>query len=138
MLKFRRQVVQMVLNHCKKEAPYEACGYLAERSGIILCHYELTNVDKSEVHFSMDPGEQFAAVRHMRANGIKLRAVYHSHPKTPAHPSREDVRLAHDAGLSYVIVSLLDDSLNSFRMENAGFEREDIEIIEEKPDEPFA
>ncbi|MFH1965001.1 MAG: M67 family metallopeptidase [Acidobacteriota bacterium] len=116
----------------------EACGYLAEKDGIIIQHYELTNLDGSEIHFSMDPVEQFAAVRSMRAAGYKLRAAYHSHPKTPARPSPEDVRLAYDVDLSYVIVSLLDNKIKSFKIKNAGLEKEEIEIIEEKTHEPFS
>jgi len=34
-------------------------------------------------------------------------AVYHSHPATPARPSLEDLRLAHDPKMVYVIVSLM-------------------------------
>jgi proteasome lid subunit RPN8/RPN11 len=126
------------LGHGKREAPLEACGYLAEKDGIIVRHYELTNMEESERYFSMDPVEQFAAVRSMRAAGYKLRAAYHSHPKTPARPSREDVRLAYDADLSYVIVSLLDNNIKSFKIKNAGLEKEEIEIVEEKTDEPFS
>ncbi len=138
MLRIQRSVVRDILGHGKREAPLEACGYLAEKDGIIIRHYELTNMEGSEKYFSMDPVEQFAAVRSMRAAGYKLRAAYHSHPKTPARPSREDVRLAYDADLSYVIVSLLDNNIKSFKIKNAGLEKEEIEIIQEKTDEPFS
>lgn len=115
--------------HVKREAPLEACGYLAEREGIVIGHYELTNVRASEVRYAMDPEEQFAAVRRMRADGLRLRAAYHSHPTTPARPSTEDLRLAYDRGLSYVIVSLIDFSMRSFQMKEGAFEQEAIEII---------
>ncbi len=138
MLRIQRSVVRDILGHGKREAPLEACGYLAEKDGIIVRHYELTNMEESERYFSMDPVEQFAAVRSMRAAGYKLRAAYHSHPKTPARPSQEDVRLAYDVDLSYVIVSLLDNNIKSFTIKNAGLEKEEIEIIEEKTDEPFS
>ena len=138
MLRIQRSVVRDILGHGKREAPLEACGYLAEKDGIIVRHYELTNMEESERYFSMDPVEQFAAVRSMRAAGYKLRAAYHSHPKTPARPSQEDVRLAYDVDLSYVIVSLLDNNIKSFKIKNAGLEKEEIEIVEEKTDEPFS
>ncbi len=138
MLRIQRSVVRAILGHGKREAPLEACGYLAEKDGIIVRHYELTNMKESERYFSMDPVEQFAAVRSMRAAGYKLRAAYHSHPKTPARPSQEDVRLAYDVDLSYVIVSLLDNNIKSFKIKNAELEIEEIEIIEEKTDEPFS
>lgn len=129
MLRIRSAVVEGIMAHVKREAPLEACGYLAERDGIVIGHYELTNVKASEVRYAMDPAEQFAAVRRMRADGLRLRAAYHSHPTTPARPSAEDMRLAYDRGLSYVIVSLIDFSMRSFQMREGAFEQEEIEII---------
>ena len=64
------------------------------------------NLDHRHDHFTMDAREQFDAVKNMRVNKLKLAAVYHSHPETPARPSQEDIRLAFDPEISYVIVSL--------------------------------
>ena len=130
MLRIQQNVVKDIIAHVRREAPLEACGYLAEKDGIVTRHYELTNMDVSEVHFTMNPVEQFAAVRSMRAAECNLRAVYHSHPSTPARPSAEDIRLAYDVDLSYVIVSLLDNNVKSFKVKNAALENEEIEIID--------
>lgn len=130
MLRIRSAVLEGIMAHVKKEAPLEACGYLAERDGIVIRHYELTNVKASEVRYAMNPAEQFAAVRRMRAAGLRLRGAYHSHPTTPARPSAEDLRLAHDRDLSYVIVSLIDYRIRSFTMKEGAFEREEIEIVD--------
>lgn len=130
MLRIQQNVVKDIIAHVRREVPLEACGYLAEKDGIVTRHYELTNMDVSEVHFTMNPVEQFAAVRSMRAAECNLRAVYHSHPSTPARPSAEDIRLAYDVDLSYVIVSLLDNNVKSFKVKNAALENEEIEIID--------
>lgn len=130
MLRIQQNVVKDIIAHVRREAPIEACGYLAEKDGIVIRHYELTNMDVSEVHFTMNPVEQFAAVRSMRVAECNLRAVYHSHPSTPARPSAEDIRLAYDVDLSYVIVSLLDNNVKSFKVKNAALENEEIEIID--------
>ncbi len=130
MLRIQLKVIKGITDHVKREAPVEACGYLAEKDGIVIKHYELTNMNASEVRYSMDPAEQFAAVRSMRSAGSNLRAAYHSHPRTQARPSAEDIRLAYDAGLSYVIVSLLDYCIKSFKIKNGTFEKEAIEIID--------
>ncbi len=68
----------------------------------------------------------------MREKGLKPAAVYHSHPETPARPSEEDIRLAFDPDLSYVIVSLADPraSVNSFKINDNNVDPEIIEIIE--------
>lgn len=94
--------------------------------------FRLKNVDASPEHFSFAPAEQFAAVRQMRAAGVRLRAVYHSHPATPARPSIEDIRLANDPALSYVIVSLAGElpEVKSFRIRDGQAAVEPLNIIE--------
>jgi proteasome lid subunit RPN8/RPN11 len=76
----------------------------------------LTNTDQSAEHFSMDPAEQFAAIKDIRNRGWVLLGNFHSHPATPARPSAEDIRLAFDSSLSYVIISFQNDppELKSF------------------------
>ena len=110
-MNINQDVIQSIIDHAKKEAPYEACGCLAEKEGVITCHYGLTNLDKAAEHFSMDPQEQFTAIRDMRSKGLKLAGIYHSHPETPARPSEEDIRLAYDPEVSYVIVSLAESGV---------------------------
>jgi proteasome lid subunit RPN8/RPN11 len=56
----------------------------------------------------MDPNEQLAAVKDMRANGLVPLGNWHSHPESPARPSEEDKRLAYDPTVNYLILSLMD------------------------------
>jgi len=107
ILQIEEKILAALLAHGRREEPNEACGYLAARDGVVCRHFELTNIDAAPDHYSMDPAEQFAAMRLMREEGLQLAAVYHSHPATPARPSVEDIRLAHDPGIIYVIVSLM-------------------------------
>ena len=133
MLKIKQEIVDRIVAHGRNEAPLEACGYLAEKDGVISQHFELTNIDKSPVHFSMDPSEQFAVVKECRNQGLKIRAVYHSHPETPARPSNEDIKLAYDPSLSYIIVSLAeaDSNIKSFIIHKGVVELEPLEIVTE-------
>jgi proteasome lid subunit RPN8/RPN11 len=99
-----------ILAWARAALPNEACGLLAGTSAdgaaCVKKMYLLKNVDESPEHFSMLPDEQFAAVKDMRARGIKLIGNFHSHPGTPARPSEEDKRLAFDPDLLYFILSL--------------------------------
>lgn len=133
-MKIKGRIIEEIMLHAKREAPVEACGYLANKDGIIVRHYELTNMDQSNEHFSFDPKEQFAAVRDARTNGLEICAVYHSHPHTPARPSQEDIKLAFDPELSYVIVSLADcrEDVKSFRIRNTKVEPENLEIVDDE------
>jgi proteasome lid subunit RPN8/RPN11 len=129
-MKIDKAVLQSITDHSRREMPYEACGYLAEKGGTITHHYELTNTDKAADHFSMDPQEQFAAIKDIRSHSLKLAAVYHSHPETPARPSEEDIRLAYDPDISYVIISLAEPEITvkSFKIHRGNVTLEDIEI----------
>ena len=110
MLKINRDIIDEIISHGRSDAPLEACGYLAEKNGVICRAVAMKNIDASPLHYSMDPKQQFEAVRDCRAAGLTIRAVYHSHPETSAYPSAEDIRLAHDPDVSYVIVSLAGSS----------------------------
>ena len=106
-LQIEKKILTALLAHGRREEPNEACGYLAAKDGGVCRHFELRNIDAAPDHYSMDPAEQFAVIRRMRDEGLQVAAVYHSHPETPARPSVEDIRLAHDPGMTYVIVSLM-------------------------------
>ncbi|OGQ86425.1 MAG: hypothetical protein A2512_13530 [Deltaproteobacteria bacterium RIFOXYD12_FULL_56_24] len=106
-LQIEKKILTALLAHGRREEPNEACGYLAAKDGVVCRHFELRNIDAAPDHYSMDPAEQFAVIRRMRDEGLQVAAVYHSHPETPARPSVEDIRLANDPGMTYVIVSLM-------------------------------
>ncbi len=104
-----------IISHAQTVAPIEACGYLA---GTIVSAaiydveqvFMMQNTDESREHFTFDPQEQFAVLKAARAKGLSLIGVYHSHPESPALPSQEDIRLAYDPNMIYVIVSLMNDA----------------------------
>lgn len=131
-MKIKKEIINSIVSHAKSGAPIEMCGYLAGRDGVVTRHYELTNIDNSEDHFSFDPKEQFATVKDARNNGLEVCAVYHSHPVTPARPSQEDIRLAYDPAISYVIISLADggEDVKSFKIRDSEVTPEPIEIVE--------
>jgi proteasome lid subunit RPN8/RPN11 len=106
-LQIEQRIPTAMQAHGRREEPNEACGYLAAKNGVVSRHFELTNIDAAPDHYTMDPAEQFATIRQIRAEGMQVAGVYHTHPDTPARPSMEDIRLAYDPGLLYVIVSLM-------------------------------
>lgn len=120
-MKITKDVITQLVNHAKKEAPVEACGYLGAKDNVITALYALTNIDKNKEHFSFDPKEQFAAVKAARDKGFVISAVYHSHPASPARPSEEDIKLAYDSAIIYVIVSLANDKeeVKAFTIKNS-------------------
>ena len=137
MIKLKKSDYDIIVEHAKKEAPIEACGLIAgELDGedrIIKKVYILTNTDHAEEHFTLDPKEQLAAVKDMRAEGLIPLGNWHSHPVSPSRPSDEDKRLAFDSSASYLILSLMDDEpvLNSFHIEGDTATKEELVIVED-------
>lgn len=131
MLRIPKQIIEEMIHQAQIGLPEEVCGYLAGIDREVIRKFELTNVDHSPEHFSFDPAEQFRVIREARKEGLEILANYHSHPETPARPSIEDIRLAYDPNISYVIVSLAAETpdVKSFRIKNGEVEKEEIQVI---------
>lgn len=127
---------EKIYQHALTGLPNEACGLLGGHEDgadvIVTDVYLLRNVDESREHFSMDPAEQLAAIKDIRSKGQKLLGNFHSHPESPSRPSQEDIRLAYDSKMHYLILSLMEENnpvLNSFHIENGTVEKEEIERL---------
>lgn len=131
MIKIPKELHEKIIAHAKRDLPIEACGYIGGVDGVVKEVYEMRNTDQSEEHFSFDPQEQFDVFKKANASGLRLIACYHSHPLTPSRPSKEDIRLAYDPNISYIIVSLADKLavLKSFKIRDGKVEEEEVEVI---------
>jgi len=132
----KKQDYDEILAHVLINLPNEACGLLGgQMDGEVKTVekvYLLTNVDQSPEHFSLDPKEQFAVIKDIRSRNEVLLGNFHSHPISPSRPSEEDKRLAFDAEVSYLILSLQDKEnlvLKSFRIKHAEVFEEELQII---------
>ena len=96
MVKLSQTDYEKMVAHAESELSDEACGLIAGRidgdDKIIEKVYLLTNIDHSNEHFSLDPKEQLAAVKDMRANGLKPLGNWHTHPNhRPDRPRKISV-----------------------------------------------
>ena len=137
MIKLKKSDFEKMLRHAESELPNEACGLIAGTvegdNKDVREVYLLTNIDKSNEHFSLDPKEQLAAIKDMRSKGLVPLGNWHSHPESPSRPSEEDKRLAFDSKASYMILSLMDRDtpvLNSFRITGKEQKTSEKEILE--------
>ncbi|MDR0852133.1 MAG: M67 family metallopeptidase [Clostridiales Family XIII bacterium] len=134
---FTQSNYEKMTEHCASGLPNEACGLLGgicdEAGKHVRNVYLLTNMDASPEHFTMDPSEQFAALKDMQKAGIDLIGNFHSHPDTPSRASEEDKRLAFDQTQSYVIISFIDRDapvIKSFRITD-GISTEEPILVQE-------
>lgn len=116
-MKINDDVIKVLIDQAKKDAPLETCGYLLGNDDVVTENYWMENIDHSPEHFSFAPKDQFAALKYARSKGLKILANWHSHPVSPSRPSQEDIRLANDPGIRYAIISLHQGiHLNSFKI----------------------
>ena len=132
MLQIPMSIYERMIGQARGGFPFEICGILGGKDGVVSVIYPMTNTDASRDHFMMDPHEQFSVAKELRSHQLEMLAVYHSHPATPARPSDEDIRIALTPDISYVIVSLADPSapeVRSFRIADKKVGSEELRII---------
>ena len=118
-----REVRAALEEHARAEVPNEACGLVVLRDGAAERYLPARNAAASPYRFELEtePENWF-----LEDDGYEL-AVFHSHPASPAKPSRTDVeRIGLWAGRPFFILSLSTGELNAFRIDGNGIEQEPI------------
>ena len=106
---------QALVDHALSEAPNEACGLLVMRDGVADRYVPGRNAAASPYRFELDvdPETWF-----LEDEGYEL-AVFHSHPSSPARPSRTDVEnIGLWQGKPYLILSARTGELAAFTIED--------------------
>jgi [CysO sulfur-carrier protein]-S-L-cysteine hydrolase len=114
-----RSLLEGLIAQALTERPLECCGLLAgvreeaktgdnstESVGRVTRRYPLVNAAASPREFRSDDRGMLDADRDMRERGLDLLAVYHSHPTSPAIPSRTDLARHWYADVVCMIASL--------------------------------
>ena len=132
MLHIPKNIHDDMIAHAGEGFPLEVCGILGGAGDTVSAIYRMTNTDASNEHFMMEPKEQFAVIKDLRAKGLVMLAIYHSHPESPARPSEEDIRLALTPDVSYVIISLAVTTvpdIQSYKISSGNVQIETIDVI---------
>ena len=119
-LSISHELFNGIISHCKETYPNEACGLLAGKMNIIKRIYKITNIRHSKIDYEMDPKEQLKCEKEIKASGLKVIGIYHSHPSMQAYPSQTDVMRAYWPGdpdmpiypdIGYMIIGPVDDDI---------------------------
>ncbi len=105
------EIRQAMADHALSEAPNEACGLVVLRDGVANRYVAGRNAAASPYRFELDvdPETWF-----LEDEGYEL-AVFHSHPSSPARPSRTDVEnIGLWEGKPYLILSAATGDLAAF------------------------
>ena len=94
--------------HCLMDAPIECCGLLGGVFPEVSLFYPLANTEASETRYNADPHDLIRADRDLRDREAQVLAIYHSHPRWAAVPSRTDLQTNYCGETPRIIVSLLE------------------------------
>ncbi len=124
MLEIPAEIFDAMVEHAQTEAPAECCGLLAGSADAVTKTFRLRNELASPVAYQADAKDLFAAFREMRESELELLAIYHSHPKSPARPSRVDLAENFYSDIPRIIISLVGNSpvVKAFRLLPDSFE----------------
>jgi [CysO sulfur-carrier protein]-S-L-cysteine hydrolase len=132
MLKIPEKIYHDIIDHAREGLPFEICGILGGKGDTVSAIYRMVNTDAKSDHFMMDPREQIAVMKDLRAKGLEMTAFYHSHPEGPEYPSAEDIRLAFYPDVFSLIVSLAEPAmpvLKSFKIIEGQVEPVELKLI---------
>jgi proteasome lid subunit RPN8/RPN11 len=92
-VRIRRDLLDAIVDHARRDAPNECCGMVASRDGDAVSVHAAENTAASPFRFEVD--------------GNDLGAIYHSHTRSEPYPSQTDVNFAANwPGVEWIIVGL--------------------------------
>ena len=135
MLRIRRDLVDAMVQHARRDHPMEACGVLAgpAGSGRPERFIAMRNFACSTTFYEFDADELIELYRKLESRDEEWVVFYHSHTATEAYPSRTDVNIAGYPEAHYVLISTRDPDvheLRSFRIIDGTVTEEPVEIVE--------
>ncbi|HEX4705833.1 MAG TPA: M67 family metallopeptidase [Pseudonocardiaceae bacterium] len=134
MLVIRRDLVDAMVAHARRDHPDEACGVIAGPEGADRPErlVEMTNEARSPTYYSFETGEYFRLNKAIEAAGEDYTVIYHSHTATEAYPSRTDITIAQWPQAHYVLISTRDPEqheLRSYRILDGVVTEEPVEVV---------
>src|SRR5947207_1583541 len=135
-LEIPRDLHDEMVAHCLREAPLECCGILAGVAPRVSMFLPLRNVASSETRYFADPRELIEVDKTLRQGKANILAIYHSHPRWEAIPSRTDLETNYYGPVPRIIISLLSETpvVRAWRLDPDSYEELPWRIVE--PTEP--
>ena len=127
-----REFLNEMIAHAKKEKPNEACGLLAGVGDRAVKLFRCTNIHESKTNrYTLDPRQLVEAMKELDTEEWELLAIYHSHPHSPAVPSKVDLELAYYPDSFYVIISLKDETpvTKAFKISDGQVQEAELRIV---------
>ncbi|NIM25015.1 MAG: peptidase [Nitrososphaeria archaeon] len=115
------QQKQILLDHAENEKPNESCAILFGTENENIANVEkifLTkNIEESPLNFTISPEQRLEADKIERETGLKIVAIFHSHPNSEAEPSNTDRKFMELNPEVWIIFSGISKQFRSFTLE---------------------
>jgi proteasome lid subunit RPN8/RPN11 len=118
-----RELLDEVVAHALDDPRNEVCGVVAveaDASAPGTAHavrvHRAVNIHASPLKFEIDPKELLELSNTIEEHGEEIGAIYHSHVRSPPHPSQTDINFAANwPGVEWIIVGLAPGSAPEVR-----------------------
>jgi proteasome lid subunit RPN8/RPN11 len=137
-MRIRREVVDAIAAHARRERPRECCGLLLGNDQEIVEAVATANTAAEPLrHYEVSPADYLAQIRKCRERAtrggpaVHVVGAYHSHPRSPPEPSPTDLEQAFPEFL-FIIAGAAKDSqevaIRGYRLEAGRFEEVQLAI----------
>jgi proteasome lid subunit RPN8/RPN11 len=134
VLEIRRDLVDAIIAHARRDHPDEVCGIVAGRIGSDRPErfIPMANAERSMTFYRFDSMEQLKVWREMDDRDEEPVVIYHSHTSTEAYPSRTDIAYASEPNAHYLLVSTREElgepDVRSYRIVDGEVTEEEVRI----------
>ncbi|MGA8224566.1 MAG: M67 family metallopeptidase [Candidatus Acidiferrales bacterium] len=133
MIRIQSGLPEQLLVHAQRNVNEECCGLLAGSGGEITHAFPATNAAADTASaYEIAPEELFHLMREIRAAGLELLGIYHSHPTGENKPSQRDIGRAYYPAAAYFIISPRAGATNpicAFAITNGQASELEIQIV---------
>lgn len=133
-IRIRREILASLLQQARREANLECSGLLAGRDSVITRAYPAPNALESATAYEIAPEDLFRLMREIRAAGLELLGIYHSHPTSENKPSARDIERAYYPEAAYFILSPRPDApqpARAFSLRDGRASELEIQIVDD-------
>ena len=115
------QQQKILLEHAENEIPNESCAILFgsenENMATVEKVFLTKNIEESPVNFTISPEQRLEADKIERETGLKIVAIFHSHPNSEAQPSNTDKKFMELNPEVWIILSGISKQFKAFTLE---------------------
>jgi len=127
-----RDVYERMLEHARRELPFEACGVISGNPGKEAeNYYPARNELKSTTRYNIEPEDLYRIIMDIEEKGHEIWGIFHSHPASPAYPSGTDLEHSYYPDAYYLIASFIDTRkpvLRAFRIVDRQVEEVELQV----------